>query len=390
MPDAGRLRQVVLMHMPLGHRPAGDEVRAREREVLAAAAAVVTTSAWTRRRLAELYALPAERMPRGRARRGRLRPGPGRRGRRRAAVRRGRDAREGPRRAARRARHGGRPGLELHLHRQPGEGRRVRRRAAPPRREHGLGGRVRFPGPRTGAELDRAYAAADLLVLASHAETYGMVVTEALARGLPVLATDVGGVPEALGHGDDGTRPGLLVPPGDAAALGAALRRWLEDAGLRERLRRAARERRASAPVLGRDRRGRRPRAGARGGGARRADGGGAMSHFSRQGQPRVARAARAGRCCGTLRRARRAARAPSARGRSRGARPRRRQRRDGPLARAAAAAAAALGRPRPRRGPARARRARLRDAALGHHAPRSGRARRRRVRSRPRRCSTC
>ena len=83
-------------------------------------------------------------------------------------------------------------------------------------------------------------------MLASHAETYGMVVTEALARGLPVLATDVGGVTEALGHGDDGTRPGLLVPPGDPAALGAALRRWLDDAELRGRLRRAARERRAS------------------------------------------------------------------------------------------------------------------------------------------------
>ena len=74
------------------------------------------------------------------------------------------------------------------------------RRAA---REKGLSDRVRFPGPRSGPELDRAYAAADLLVLASHAETYGMVVTEALARGLPVLAADVGGITEALGHGDD-------------------------------------------------------------------------------------------------------------------------------------------------------------------------------------------
>jgi glycosyltransferase involved in cell wall biosynthesis len=70
-------------------------------------------------------------------------------------------------------------------------------------------------------------------------------VTEALARGLPVLATEVGGVTEALGHGEDGARPGLLVPPGDPAALAAALRHWLEDAGLRDRLGRAARERRA-------------------------------------------------------------------------------------------------------------------------------------------------
>jgi glycosyltransferase involved in cell wall biosynthesis len=104
---------------------------------------------------------------------------------------------------------------------------------------------VRFPGPYTGRELDRAYAAADLLVLPSHAETYGMVVTEALSRGLPVLATGVGGVTEALGYGEDGTRPGLVVAPGDPAALGAALREWLCDAELRARLRRAARERRA-------------------------------------------------------------------------------------------------------------------------------------------------
>jgi glycosyltransferase involved in cell wall biosynthesis len=105
---------------------------------------------------------------------------------------------------------------------------------------------VRFLGPCTGAPLDGAYAAADLLVLASHAETYGMVVTEALARGLPVLATEVGGVPEALGHGADGTRPGLLVAPGDSAALGAGLRAWLVDAELRGRRRRPPRQRRAS------------------------------------------------------------------------------------------------------------------------------------------------
>jgi glycosyltransferase involved in cell wall biosynthesis len=75
-----------------------------------------------------------------------------------------------------------------------------------------------------------------------------MVVTEALARGLPVVVTDVGGVTEAIGHGADGIRPGLLVPPDDPEALGAALRAWLGDAELRRRLRRAARERRESLP----------------------------------------------------------------------------------------------------------------------------------------------
>ena len=65
VPQARRLRQVVLVHMPLGHRPPHDgagAVRAREREALEAADAVVTTSAWTRRRLGELYGLPADRV----------------------------------------------------------------------------------------------------------------------------------------------------------------------------------------------------------------------------------------------------------------------------------------------------------------------------------------
>ncbi|HEY3191011.1 MAG TPA: glycosyltransferase family 4 protein, partial [Solirubrobacteraceae bacterium] len=109
-----------------------------------------------------------------------------------------------------------------------------------------LGDRVRFMGPRIGADLDPSYESADLLVLPSRAETYGMVVTEALARGLPVVAADVGGVAEALGHGRAGIRPGMLVPPDDPAALAAALRAWLDDAELRLTWRRAARERRAS------------------------------------------------------------------------------------------------------------------------------------------------
>lgn len=103
-----------------------------------------------------------------------------------------------------------------------------------------------FPGPLTGPELAHSYAAADLLVLPSRSVTYGMVLTEALARGLPVLAADVGGVTEAVGHGADGVRPALLVAPDDPAALAAALRAWLGDAELRGRLRRAACERRQS------------------------------------------------------------------------------------------------------------------------------------------------
>jgi glycosyltransferase involved in cell wall biosynthesis len=249
VPQAGRLRQVVLVHMPFGHRPPTGQagaVRAREREVLAAAAAVVTTSAWTRRRLGELYALPARRVhvaepgvdPAGLA----LASAAGDALLCVAALTpdKGHDVLVDALATA--TDLSWRCACVGSLDRDPAFADRVQRRAL----RSGLGDRVRFAGPRTGAELDRAYAAADLLVLASYAETYGMVVTEALARGVPVLATDVGGVTEALGRGENGTRPGLLVAPGDPAALGAALRSWLDDPELRARLRRAAQDRRAS------------------------------------------------------------------------------------------------------------------------------------------------
>ncbi|GAB2750031.1 glycosyltransferase family 4 protein [Salinifilum aidingensis] len=113
-------------------------------------------------------------------------------------------------------------------------------------RARGLADRVRLAGPLRRAELGAAYAASDLVVVPSRAETYGLVVTEALARGLPVVASDVGGVPEALGSTDDGTLPGMLVPPDDPAELARALRRWLTGAGERARLRDAAHRRRGT------------------------------------------------------------------------------------------------------------------------------------------------
>ena len=75
-----------------------------------------------------------------------------------------------------------------------------------------------------------------------------MVITEALAHCLPVVATEVGGVTEALGSGSKQSRPGLLVPPDDPAALASALRAWLTDAELRRQLRQAAGARRESLP----------------------------------------------------------------------------------------------------------------------------------------------
>lgn len=99
--------------------------------------------------------------------------------------------------------------------------------------------RVSFPGPLTGAALSDAYAAADLFVLASRAETYGMAVTEALAHGVPVIAS---AVPDALADG------GLLLPTGDGAAWESALTRWFDDGDFRAMLRARALARRKSLP----------------------------------------------------------------------------------------------------------------------------------------------
>ena len=230
VPEARRLRQVVLVHMPLE-----DE---RERAVLEAAAAVVTTSEWTRRRLEDLYGLSDVQVAEPGVDVAALAPGSADGGALLcvAAVTRGKghDVLLGG--LATVTDLSWRCACVGSLDKAPVFADHIQRRAL----AGGLRDRVHFTGPRVGAALDSAYAAADLLVLASHRETYGMVVTEALARGVPVLASDVGGVREALGDGG----AGLLVPPGDPAAFGAALRRWLEDADLRARLRLAAAERR--------------------------------------------------------------------------------------------------------------------------------------------------
>lgn len=108
--------------------------------------------------------------------------------------------------------------------------------------------RVSFTGPLTGAELEAAYAAADLVVVPSRSESYGMVVAEALAHGIPVLATDVGGIREALsGWGDVPTdaraRPWApLIPAEDTNALETALREWWSNADVRAELAARARE----------------------------------------------------------------------------------------------------------------------------------------------------
>lgn len=95
----------------------------------------------------------------------------------------------------------------------------------------GLGPRVAFSGVLDDAALGRRYAESDLFALATRFEGYGMVFAEALARGLPILATRVGAVAETVPP-----EAGLLVPADDPKALAEALSRLLDDTCLRRRL----------------------------------------------------------------------------------------------------------------------------------------------------------
>jgi glycosyltransferase involved in cell wall biosynthesis len=96
-----------------------------------------------------------------------------------------------------------------------------------------LGDSVRFRGHvPNGPELFELYRASDVFVHVARTEGFPQVLTEAQAAGLPIVATDVGGVRAGLGDGDEA----LLVPPGDADALAAAVARLAEDGGLRETL----------------------------------------------------------------------------------------------------------------------------------------------------------
>lgn len=100
----------------------------------------------------------------------------------------------------------------------------------------GLGERVRFLGPQPRARVLELFRAADATLLSSSWENFPHTVVEALAVGTPVLATRAGGVAEVVRDGENG----LLVPAGDAGALGEAIRRYFADEPLRERLRGAA------------------------------------------------------------------------------------------------------------------------------------------------------
>lgn len=249
-PEAERLRLAVLVHLPLGDETGLDpraaaELDARERRALRTAGAVVATSEWTARRLVAHHGTAAARIHVARPGADPAPLAPGTDGATALLCVAALTPRKGQRRLIDalatltdlpwHCSFVGGPGRDL------GYARQLECRAE----ELGLAQRIGFTGPLAGAELTAQYAAADLLVLTSYAETYGMVLTEALARAIPVLATAVDGVPEAVGRAPDGSLPGLLVPSDQPAALAGALRDWLGDPRLRHRLKRSARDRRA-------------------------------------------------------------------------------------------------------------------------------------------------
>lgn len=101
---------------------------------------------------------------------------------------------------------------------------------------HGFGDRVDLRGEMPPGSLGGLYQSADIFVLPSYYEGYGMALAEALVHGLPIVSTDAGAIPSTVPPDT-----GILVPTGDASALADALRRVLTRADLRRRMREAAR-----------------------------------------------------------------------------------------------------------------------------------------------------
>lgn len=108
----------------------------------------------------------------------------------------------------------------------------------------GLTKRVSLLGEVTQEVLESCYDGADLFVLASYLEGYGMAHAEALARGLPIVATSAGAIPQTVPAG-----AALFVPPGDRGELARALAEVMDDAAVRETLANGARSAREHLPT---------------------------------------------------------------------------------------------------------------------------------------------
>jgi glycosyltransferase involved in cell wall biosynthesis len=109
---------------------------------------------------------------------------------------------------------------------------------------YGLSDRIEIAGPVSEERLSELYATADLFVLPSRFEGYGMAYTEAVAHGVPVVGTNAGAIPDTVPPG-----AGILIPPDDVEALAATLRRLIDNEPEREQLAAGARAASASFPT---------------------------------------------------------------------------------------------------------------------------------------------
>jgi len=109
---------------------------------------------------------------------------------------------------------------------------------------HGLSDRIGIEGPVSEERLTELYESADLFVLPSRFEGYGMAYTEAVAHGVPVIGTNAGAIPDTVPSG-----AGVLIPPDDVDALAATLQRLIDNEAERAQLAAGARAASASFPT---------------------------------------------------------------------------------------------------------------------------------------------
>ena len=126
-----------------------------------------------------------------------------------------------------------RPHLELRMAGRGKDVERVRQQA----RELGIERNVHFLGAVDEAERQKLFAGAAVQLMPSRFEGFGMVAAEAMAAGVPLVAAAAGSLPEVVAPPDGG----VLVPPGDAPALAAAVAKLIDDPAARERLSATAR-----------------------------------------------------------------------------------------------------------------------------------------------------
>jgi len=242
---AERLRLVALIHHPLAEetglgKARAEALRTAERHALAAVSRVIVTSPFTARLLAQ-YGVSRSRIavvepgtdPAPLAQGS---PGPGLALLSVAALTPRKGHAELLAALARLRDRDWRLTLVGSLERSPPTADAIRRQI----QALALGDRVDLAGEVSAARLAGHYRGSDLFVLATHFEGYGMALAEALARGLPVVSTNAGAVPETVPAG-----AGILVPPADVPALSAALAQVMDEPGRHAAL--AAGARRAAA-----------------------------------------------------------------------------------------------------------------------------------------------